>query len=49
MKNNKGTPSKETGAKNNDSNNDVDFKNNTKSDNSCKTSTSDKATKNRIK
>ena len=28
MKDNKGTPSKDTGAKNNNSDNDVDFKNN---------------------
>jgi hypothetical protein len=39
MKNSKGTPSKDTGAKNNNSDNDVDYKNNSKAnDCSCATS-----------
>lgn len=43
MKNSKGTPSKDTGAKNNNSDNDVDYKNNSKSDNSYSTATSNKS------
>lgn len=44
MKNSKGTPAKETGAKNNDSNNDVDFKNSTKADNRSSSTSSNKST-----
>ncbi len=39
MKNNKGTPSKDTGVKNNNSDNDVDYKNSSKADN-CTSATS---------
>lgn len=43
MKNSKGTPSKETGAKNNNSDNDVDYKNSIKTEDSRSKSTSNKA------
>jgi len=42
-KNSKGTPSKDTGAKNNYSNNDVDYKNSYDSSDTSYTSTSNKA------
>lgn len=42
MKNSKGTPSKETGTKNNNSDNDVDYKNSSKADN-CGCATSNKS------
>jgi hypothetical protein len=41
-KNSKGTPSKDTGAKNNNSNNDVDFTYHKKTDSSSQLSTSNK-------
>ena len=42
MKNSKGTPAKETGAKNNNSDNDVDYKNSMKTEDSRSKSTSNK-------
>ena len=43
MKDNKGTPSKDTGAKNNNSDNDVDYKNSVKTQDSRSKSTSNKS------
>lgn len=43
MKNSKGTPSKDTGTKNNNSDNDVDYKNSSKADNCSKNTTSNKS------
>ncbi len=43
MKNSKGTPSKDTGAKNNNSDYDVDYQNSSDSKNNCKTATSNKS------
>ncbi len=43
MKNSKGTPSKETGAKSNTSNNDVDFRNCSTKSNASQSGTSNKA------
>jgi|GEM_PF-3454437 hypothetical protein len=40
--NSKATPTKDTGPKNNDSDNDVDYKNRTKTDN-CTSATEDKS------
>lgn len=42
MKNNKGTPTKDTGVKNNNSDYDVDYKNKSNSEN-CTSATSNKA------
>ncbi|HHV13773.1 MAG TPA: hypothetical protein GXX75_26245 [Clostridiales bacterium] len=43
MKNNKATPSKTGGAKNNDSNNDVDYKNSNSSRDKVNSTTSNKS------
>lgn len=43
MKNSNATPSKDTGAKNNNSDYDVDYQNSSKSENNCKTATSNKS------
>ncbi len=44
MKNSNATPSKDTGAKNNTSNYDVDYKNSSKTSNKVNSNTSNKAT-----
>jgi hypothetical protein len=46
MKNSKGTPSKDTGTKNNNSDNDVDYKNSSKD---CESTSSNTANKTSIK
>lgn len=43
IKNSKGTPSKDTGSKNNNSDNDVDYKNSSKAINSIHSTTTNKA------